>query len=803
MSVEENQQQQAFYAAAVKTMRGFKHAPPASTMDEAVAPQYYHELTESYVEAARRLPIADIPCLANCISIGGLAVGLADPVTNIILTTINAFARWPTGIPCPPPLMKPHDALEKTRKKSTFAAGAKSSRGGLVEFLLCYFRYLTQDQAEKLLDMAGNNLPLAVHIVEVGCCRGSGLLDPDAARTKTALQLAANSVVGCCYMAGGDLVRLMTWRYPRHLLLNTVLLDQLRGAGAGKQQLTPDCVHKICDLLRCSWPAEPTPAPPTPGTYRDTSGNVTTITQIRKDLFATTTISKDLVTTTTITSTAAAAAAADDDDGVHLSTELLVTDDDDGVNSSRLVCSWRENPDFLPLMKLSLLDTLHGFYIDALGMLPCHALRQRHLVPSILAAGHCYGPCLDPVSNIIVNSIWYHAVFPPLPEEDVSDDQMIGAADILDARSLARVESRSLDGLLAFVCRTHSISEQQAVLLLCQHRFDLSHSIFHAEKMFPDLAAAAAALVAKHPQPAAFGDFLTSLIPAAKLDRLRSLLSDKGRLRCVLSDDTLEQIKNMVTNETAHVVAAAAAAAPVPDLGQSALETVLSARRKTFKTRQEYVRTKLEKLLLEYSHDKLQGGHYNELGIVCGVVTNRIGSYSTCYHINFLASRDVPNHSNRSSSTLFFAEFWSIVDCQVEHSTNVPFCCPVGDFFDALSIRCLTCDGTSCKIAHPSSAEYVYFTGKTECGFPVHHEWGSDLGEMLESDFIYLDCKNDDEVAKILSEESSSSSPKSRRGVFFVPYKDPRAREESPSSQRNTRARTSAGFGGPTPLRKV
>uniref|UniRef100_A0ACD5V0X4 Uncharacterized protein n=1 Tax=Avena sativa TaxID=4498 RepID=A0ACD5V0X4_AVESA len=625
--------------------------------------------------------------------------------------------------------------------------------------------------------MAGNHLPLAVHLVEVGCCRMLQQLDPDAARTKTALQLAANSAAGCCYMSG-DLVRLMTSRYPRHLL-DPVLLDHL----AGKQQLiTTDCVYKICDLLRCSWSPEPTPAP-TPGTYRDTSGNVTTIIQIRKDLFATTTISKDLVTTTTITSTACRPSSSNDvdDDAVHLSTELATEDDVSSSTSSRsLVCSWRENPDFLPLMKLSLLDTVHSFYVDALGMLPSHALRDRHLVRSILAAGHCYGPCLDPVSNIILNSIWYHTVF-PLPE-DVSDQ--IGAADILDARSLTRVESRSLDGLVAFVCYTHSISEPQAVVLLCEHRFNLSH-IFHVgdpEKMFPDLAAAA--LLAKHPQPAAFGDFLTSLVPAAKLDRLRSLLTVKD-LRYVLSDDTLEQLKNMVTNQTARGAAAPSVTVLPDPLGQSALET-LSARRKTIKTQQEYVRTKLEKLLLEYSRDK---GHYYELGIVCGVVTKRLGSYSTCYHINFLASRDVPNDSNRSQE-LFFAEFWSIVDSQVEHSTNVPFCCPVVDFFDALSIRCSVCDRTSCKIAHPSCDEHVYFTGNIGYGFPVHYKWGSDLGGMLESDFIYLGSETDDEFAKILSEESSSAPKK------------PRAREESTSSQtqRNTRARTA---GAQAPFRKA
>lgn len=125
---------------------------------DAHAPEYYHDLAEFYLEAARRLPIAEVPYLADCISISGVAVGLADPVTNIVLTTINAFAKRPSYV-VP---IKPDDALEKTSKKSTFAVGSRDSRTGFVDFLLCYFRNLIEDQAGKCLDMAGHHLSLAV-----------------------------------------------------------------------------------------------------------------------------------------------------------------------------------------------------------------------------------------------------------------------------------------------------------------------------------------------------------------------------------------------------------------------------------------------------------------------------------------------------------------------------------------------------------------------------------------------------------------------------------------------------------------
>jgi hypothetical protein len=241
---------------------------------------------------------------------------------------------------------------------------------------------------------------------------------------------------------------------------------------------------------------------------------------------------------------------------------------------------------------MSLLDTVHGFYIDALGMLPSHTLRQQHLIRAVLAAGHCYGP-LDPVSNIIVNSIWYDAVFPL--SDDVS--KKIGPADILDARSLSRVESRSLDGLVAFVIDTHSISDQEAVVLLCEHRFNLSYVLQGEEKILSN--SASAALVAKHPQPAAFGDFLSSLTPG-KLDCLRSLIPDKS-MGNVLSDDTLERLKMIVAKQTS---CAAAVQSRAPVLSQSVMETLLE-RRSTFKSRQDYVRIKLDKLLHNYGRDKV------------------------------------------------------------------------------------------------------------------------------------------------------------------------------------------------------
>jgi hypothetical protein len=40
---------------------------------DLLSPEYYHDIAEFYLEAAHRLPIADIPYLADCISNSGLA----------------------------------------------------------------------------------------------------------------------------------------------------------------------------------------------------------------------------------------------------------------------------------------------------------------------------------------------------------------------------------------------------------------------------------------------------------------------------------------------------------------------------------------------------------------------------------------------------------------------------------------------------------------------------------------------------------------------------------------------------------
>ncbi|KAF8732791.1 hypothetical protein HU200_015130 [Digitaria exilis] len=104
-------------------------------------------------------------------------------------------------------------------------------------------------------------------------------------------------------------------------------------------------------------------------------------------------------------------------------------------------------------MKRMLLATIHGFYLQALARLPTAELRGRYH-RSMLEGGYCYGP-LDPVSNIIVNTVWYDQNFPASKQVTL---------DMISTTCLWRVAARSLYGLVSFLCtRYQNMSPDQAL----------------------------------------------------------------------------------------------------------------------------------------------------------------------------------------------------------------------------------------------------------------------------------------------------------------------------------------------------
>ncbi|KAF8662122.1 hypothetical protein HU200_056314 [Digitaria exilis] len=101
----------------------------------------------------------------------------------------------------------------------------------------------------------------------------------------------------------------------------------------------------------------------------------------------------------------------------------------------------RELPPAQGAMKRMLLATIHGFHLQALARLPTAELSSRYH-RSLLEGGYCYGP-LDPVSNIIVNTVWYDQNFPAGKQVTL---------DMISTACLWRVAARSLYGLVSFLC---------------------------------------------------------------------------------------------------------------------------------------------------------------------------------------------------------------------------------------------------------------------------------------------------------------------------------------------------------------
>jgi hypothetical protein len=158
-----------------------------------------------------------------------------------------------------------------------------------------------------------------------------------------------------------------------------------------------------------------------------------------------------------------------------------------------------------------LLTTIHGYYLQALAWLPKDKLRS-HYHHSLLQAGHCYGP-LDPVSNIILNTLWYSQAY-PLPLEKKVEIQAIST------KALLRIAVRSLYGLVSFLCtRYPALTPGEAMrrLQLARANLQIADDLNHTAKRNRDDGAfmvsveeayVAAAKAAHHPKPQQQAEFL-------------------------------------------------------------------------------------------------------------------------------------------------------------------------------------------------------------------------------------------------------------------------------------------------------
>jgi hypothetical protein len=246
----------------------------------------------------------------------------------------------------------------------------------------------------------------------------------------------------------------------------------------------------------------------------------------------------------------------------------------------------------LTLMKV-LQDRIHGFYLKAISCIPAPCLRSRHH-RGLLKAGHCYGQ-FDPVTNIILNTIWYDIVFPPHQEFEV---------DMIYDEALARTECRSLHGLTTLVAKLFpELSAYDAARYLLLDNATLDRVISRAKldgyqiSSDPHDAYESAAHAANHPNPEALANFALGSMQEGL--ELKSMLE----VKCTLSPDDVR-----IISESLLQYPRSKPEGLVRKLTKGASQ-IVSAKRKDFEAHQSLVYRSVQSALGKHSQDKASSLH--------------------------------------------------------------------------------------------------------------------------------------------------------------------------------------------------
>ncbi|KAM0859558.1 hypothetical protein ACQ4PT_047128 [Festuca glaucescens] len=650
-----------------------------------------------YAEAFDRLPFDDLGTdrlLTAMRSGGGICVGLLDPVSNIILNTISVL----------PPRDSRRYNLRKTPKRKRPAGAVQPdyiwsgigrlSYHSLVRFLVSYFGCLTDEQAARYLHWARADLALAVLLVEhdLYAAAEPQLPDPASERTQAALKCAAT----CARHNAPDvLVRLHTSPLPRNQLLAAA---PFLGPGTGGRHLTLDDVHTVIQLLH----------------YQETASldfhfnllpHGKGVVVYGRDFSAD---QGKLIHTTSSVNNFGVFTIMVERHGDHFASlrgkeYTSITDMLKNLCQVRRLKRCGDACEYTQSLRMRLHGMIHAFYLKVFTMLPSDVLRR--LMRYILFAGHCYGP-MDPVSNIIINSIW-HSKFFPLPPADSE----IQAYDILDTLSMLRVEVRSLNGLIALVKANSDCSMQQAMEYLC------SSSCHMTQNMSTPHGFDTAAEAAQHPQHAALGSFLSSLTPHV-LAILRSFLSITNGTP---SSETLHQVGFILAKELPET--AVLSAPKKAQLCKVAKDTLI-IKRSEYKNMRLFIRSELAQVLKKYASEHPEEPKY-EPSVICGVVESYCSDRDS-YHVNFVAASE-----SGDDSQLFFAEL--NVPC---HQSKPSFCLRL-----CLTDmgRCYYGQTSSIKIIYPASSDYF------ECDISSYGIKHTEM--MLDADFVF-DFRRDEQFAK-------------------------------------------------------
>jgi hypothetical protein len=196
---------------------------------------------------------------------------------------------------------------------------------------------------------------------------------------------------------------------------------------------------------------------------------------------------------------------------------------------------------------------------------------------------------MDPVSNIILNAIWYDSVY-PLPEMDTEIEP-----DILDSESMLRMEARSLESLIAMVSTATGFSDHMAVEYLCCKQCDLSVVLQMATEEVCYKAYDCAGQAGKHPKHLELASFLISKVYNVLKDTL--MTSNAMRKGHVISDAVLEQVYKIMEDQSSSI----SPSVDYPRLCPPAWK-MLASRKDEFVKKQKFLGQVLEELLIEYSN---------------------------------------------------------------------------------------------------------------------------------------------------------------------------------------------------------
>ncbi|PNT73281.1 hypothetical protein BRADI_2g56435v3 [Brachypodium distachyon] len=374
-----------------------------------------------------------------------------------------------------------------------------------------------------------------------------------------------------------------------------------------------------------------------------------------------------------------------------------------------------EEEDPRRVLRRSLLGQIRGYYLDSISRLPTTDLTTT-LARGLLIAGHCYGP-LHPAHNILLNAVWHSPATGSMCPSSAT---------------------RSLDGLVASL-RYHcpALSHDDAIWHLNLSRADLRAAVASARGAAPSLfrpaeldvkaAFQVAAKTARHPKPAAFALFASSVIPSVERDAV-SLLNNKRRLSSadILCLSTM-LLPSPLPDELPHP--------PLQDRCRKAFE-IITRKRKLFIIWYERWVKIADAALRKYAQQT--GSHY-QLHIIYGTGTLKDEfNLDRSFHINFMAwPKDDPS-SAREAPAFFFAEAVRGPDpgfCE----ENVTSCCTVQPSPSEVD-SCHSCLTKKFRIDHPD--DYENFDGGLDCPITLEVDYRCfdpdrdiDLVEYLDQDF--------------------------------------------------------------------